>query len=179
MARRSLASKRYAEAVAAIASRAGTWDAWVSDLTQVSAAMADPVIRAILADPNQVANVSRFLDSRAMTNGLRTETIRFLHVMAARRTLGLLPDAVDWLLELADEARGVRRVEVTSATPLDDAQQLQVQAHIAGVGGDPEKVALTLHVDPDIIGGLVIREGDQIRDRSVRARLEALREIMA
>ena len=179
MSRRSLAAKRYAEAVAAIASRAGTWDAWLGDLTQVSGAMADPVIRAILANPNQVVNVSHFIDSKAMADGLRPETIRLLHVMASRRTLGLLPDAVEWLHELADEARGVRRVEVTSATPLDNAQQLQVQAHIAGVGGDPAKVALTLHVDPGIIGGLVIREGDQIRDRSVRARLETLRELMA
>ena len=179
MARRSLAAKRYAEAVASIASQAGTWDAWLRDLTQVSDAMADPVIRAILANPNQAANVSHFLDSRAMRDGLRPETIRLLHVMASRRTLGLLPDAVEWLHELADRARGVRRVEVTSAFPLDPSQQRQVQVHLAGDGGDPANVALTLHVDPGIIGGLVIREGDHIRDRSVRARLETLRERMA
>jgi F-type H+-transporting ATPase subunit delta len=179
MARRSLAAKRYAEAVAAIASPTGTWDAWLRDLTQVADAMADPVIRAILANPGQSVNVSHFLDSPAVRDGLRPETIRLLHVMASRRALGLLPDAVEWLRELADRARGVRRIDVTSALPLDSSQQRQMQERLAGVGGDPAKIALTLHVDPGIIGGLVIREGDHIRDRSVRARLETLRERMA
>lgn len=179
MARRSLAAKRYAEAVAAIASPSGTWDAWLADLTHVADAMADPAIRAVVANPNQAANVSHFLDSKAMSDGLRPETIRLLHVMASRRALGLLPDAVLWLHELADRARGVRRVAVTSAAPLDQAQRRQVQAHVAGAGGDPTRVILSLSVDPGIIGGLVIREGDQIRDRSVRARLESLRERMA
>jgi F-type H+-transporting ATPase subunit delta len=179
MAGRSPAAKRYAEAVASIASQAGTWDAWLRDLTQVADALAEPVIRAILANPNQTVNISHFLDSRSMRDGLRPETIRLLRVMASKRTLGLLPDAVEWLHELADRARGVRRVEVTSAVPLDASQQRQVQMHLADVGGDPANVALTLQVDPGIIGGLVIREGDHIKDRSVRARLETLRERMA
>ncbi len=179
MARRSLAAKRYAEAVASMASQAVTWDEWLRDLTQVADAMREPSIRAILADPNQVVKVSAFLDSRAMREGLRPETIRLLHVMAARRALGLVPDTVEWLHELADKARGIRRVDITSAVPLDQAQQLQVRTHLAGANTDPSRVVLTLHVDPSIIGGLVIREGDQIRDRSVRARLETLRENMA
>jgi F-type H+-transporting ATPase subunit delta len=179
MARRSLAAKRFAEAVSSIAARTGSWDAWLSDLTQVADAMADPLIRAILANPDQAVNVSHFLESKAMTEGLRPETIRFLHVMASRRALNLLPDAVEWLREIADRAQGVRRVVVTSAVPLDPAQQRQVQTHLAGESGNPERVVLSLLVDPGIIGGLVIREGDQIRDRSVRARLETLRERMA
>jgi ATP synthase F1 delta subunit len=85
---------------------------------------------------------------------------------------------VDWLHDFADKARGIRRIDVTSAVPLDQLQQLQVQTRLAGVGTDPTQVVLTLHVDARIVGGLVIREGDQIIDRSVRARLEMLRESM-
>jgi F-type H+-transporting ATPase subunit delta len=178
MARRSVAARRYAEAVASMATLPGTWDEWFRDLTQVASAMRDPAIRAILADPDQDVTVGNFLDTREMRDGLRPETIRLLHVMASRRALGLVPEMVDWLHDFADKARGIRRIDVTSAVPLDQLQQLQVQTRLAGVGTDPTQVVLTLHVDARIVGGLVIREGDQIIDRSVRARLEMLRESM-
>ncbi|NDE07864.1 MAG: F0F1 ATP synthase subunit delta, partial [Chloroflexi bacterium] len=45
--------------------------------------------------------------------------------------------------------------------------------------GDASNVSVTVRVDPEILGGLTIREGDQIFDYSVRTRLEVLRELMS
>lgn len=179
MARRSLAAKRYAEAVASLAGPSGTWDAWIRDLATVADALDEPTIRPSLSDPNRAAAIARSLEGGEVVDDLRPETLRLLRVMAERRTLGLVGDTVAWLRDLADSAAGVRRVTVTTAFPLDGELQRQVQEHVAGTPGDAGKVVLTLEVDPDILGGVVIREGDQISDRSVRARLEGLRELMS
>ncbi len=177
--RRSLAAKRYAEAIAVIAGPAASWDAWLEDLGIVAAAVADPGARAILSDPARSDVVARFIDAPALRAGLREETRQLLRVMAHRRATGLLPDVLEWFRELVDDARGIRRVTVTSAVALDADQLRRVRDSVAGPGSDPAGVVLTLDVDPEIIGGLVIREGDRIRDVSVRARLETLRERMS
>jgi F-type H+-transporting ATPase subunit delta len=80
----------------------------------------------------------------------------------------------------------VRRVTVTTAQPLTDEQRARLRQRLAGAGGGapaggpaggaPAAVQLSEEVDPGLLGGLVVRQGDIIQDYSVRARLEALRD---
>lgn len=64
--------------------------------------------------------------------------------------------------------RGDKAV-VTSALPLTDAEQKEVQAAL--------KVSdVTFKVDPSILGGLIVRVGDQVVDDSVAGQMGALRE---
>ena len=89
-----------------------------------------------------------------------------------------------WFDELADRARGVRRVTVTTAAALTESQRERLLQRLAGaVRARPRRrvwregtVELTEEVDPAIVGGLVVRQGDIIQDYSIKARLEALRE---
>ncbi|MFO7583667.1 MAG: F0F1 ATP synthase subunit B [Anaerolineales bacterium] len=62
--------------------------------------------------------------------------------------------------------------EVTSALPLSDAEQESVKKDVLAKSG-AESVAF--HVDPSILGGLVIRVGDKVLDGSVAGKLEGLR----
>jgi F-type H+-transporting ATPase subunit delta len=68
-------------------------------------------------------------------------------------------------------------VEITSAIALDDATTGQVAARIGQSTG--RRVALATHVDPDILGGIVVRVGNSILDASIRNRLEQLRRHVA
>jgi F-type H+-transporting ATPase subunit b len=64
-------------------------------------------------------------------------------------------------------------VEVTSALPLTGDEQQAVRNDIvARLGGSPSVV---FRVDPNILGGIVIRVGDKVVDASVAGRLEGLR----
>lgn len=99
--------------------------------------------------------------------------------MARRRSLHLLPEVIEWFGELADRASGVRRVIVTAATELSGEEIQRVRERVAGAAGDASNVLVTVRLDPEILGGLTIREGDQIFDYSVRTRLEVLRERMS
>ena len=68
-------------------------------------------------------------------------------------------------------------VEVTSAIELDPETVEQIGAKIGERTG--RKVQLESRVDPDILGGIVVRVGDRILDASIANRLESLRKQVA
>jgi ATP synthase F1 delta subunit len=68
-------------------------------------------------------------------------------------------------------------VRVTSAVELDKKTVSQIGDKIAEQTG--RKVDLSSEVDPDILGGIVVRVGNSILDASIRNRLEQLRRQVA
>jgi F-type H+-transporting ATPase subunit delta len=68
-------------------------------------------------------------------------------------------------------------VEITSAIELDEATTASVGESIGQSTG--LKVTLTTRVEPDILGGIVVRVGNSILDASIRNRLEQLRKQVA
>jgi F-type H+-transporting ATPase subunit delta len=75
---------------------------------------------------------------------------------------------------LLDEYYGVRQAEVTTAVPLDDDARRLIETRLREIAGS--SFTLDERVDPTIVGGIIVRVGDRIIDRSVRARLQALRD---
>jgi ATP synthase F1 delta subunit len=68
-------------------------------------------------------------------------------------------------------------VQVTSAVELDEAVTRQIGEEIGRQTG--RKVELTATVDPDVLGGIVLRVGNSILDASIRTRLDRLRKQVA
>jgi ATP synthase F1 delta subunit len=68
-------------------------------------------------------------------------------------------------------------VQVTSAIELDKQVLEQIGERIGEQTG--RKVQLTSQIDPDILGGLVLRVGNSILDASIRNRLEQVRRQVA
>jgi F-type H+-transporting ATPase subunit delta len=78
---------------------------------------------------------------------------------------------------LWDEENRTLPVQITSAIALDDATTESLGRTIGERAG--RKVALASRVDPDILGGIIIRVGNSILDASIRNRLEQLRRHVA
>ena len=78
---------------------------------------------------------------------------------------------------LWEEENKLLPVEVTSAIELDPATVEQIGDKIGERTG--RKVQLESKVDPDILGGIVVRVGDRILDASIANRLESLRKQVA
>jgi ATP synthase F1 delta subunit len=79
--------------------------------------------------------------------------------------------------ELWDKENKRLPVQVTSAIELDAATIDSIGQRISEQTGN--KIELTSHVDPDILGGIVLRVGNFIMDASIRTRLEQLRKEVA
>ncbi len=76
-----------------------------------------------------------------------------------------------------EEENRLLPVQVTSAIELDEGLVSDIGDRIAEATG--REVSLAAHVEPDILGGLVLRVGNSILDASVRNRLEGLRREVA
>jgi len=79
--------------------------------------------------------------------------------------------------ELWREENKLLPVEITSAVELDDSTVKQIGDRI-GEQTD-QTIDLSARVEPDILGGIVVRVGNSIIDASIRARLEQLRKQVA
>ena len=79
--------------------------------------------------------------------------------------------------ELWEEENKLLPVTVTSAVELDKATVKQIGDQIAEQ--TDRKVELSVEVDPDILGGIVVRVGNSVLDASIRNRLENLRKQVA
>jgi F-type H+-transporting ATPase subunit delta len=78
---------------------------------------------------------------------------------------------------LWEEANRLLPVEITSAVELDPSVAERIGDEIGRQTG--RTVELTSSVDPDVIGGIVVRVGNSILDASIRSRLENLRKQVA
>ena len=79
--------------------------------------------------------------------------------------------------ELWEEENKLLPVQVTSAVELDQGTVEQIGDRIAEQTG--RKVDLSSSVEPDILGGIIVRVGNSVLDASVRNRLEQLRKQVA
>ena len=99
-------------------------------------------------------------------------TKRFVRVLAENQRLDLIPEIRATFEELLAEERKTLAVEVTTAVELtpeevkafDDALTRKYQ----------REINLTIKVDPEIVGGALIRAGDTVLDGTVRGKLEKL-----
>lgn len=102
---------------------------------------------------------------------------RFLVGLAGADALGDLP-AIVREFERFSQLGGAARLngEITSAVALSEAQREKIAADLRGRYGD--SLQLTYKVDETLIGGLIIRVGDQVLDNSLRTRMGAIQRNM-
>lgn len=170
------AGKRYAQAAAQIARQTESWARWRQDLATVAEALRDDTLLAILQAPRVGLTRKLELVDGIFGDAMTSEATNLVHLLLRRRRIGVFADVHRWFLELADEAEGIERYTVVTAVPLADDMRQAVQQRLDQGGG---QVVMTEEVDPDLIGGLMIRHSDLVQDFSVRGRLDVLREQLA
>ena len=103
--------------------------------------------------------------------------INFLALLIKNHRMPVIFRIRDEYERLWDEENRTLPVEITSAIALDDATTESLGKTIGERAG--RKVTLAARVDPDILGGIIIRVGNSILDASIRNRLEQLRRHVA
>jgi F-type H+-transporting ATPase subunit delta len=114
------------------------------------------------------------LIDRTLTGRGSDTFVNFLKVVAQHDRLDLLPQILHETELAWEKMSGKRRVQVKSAIELNESARQQIAGRLQeSMGFTP---ILETSVDPDLLGGLVIRVGDTVYDSSLRSRLKQLRE---
>jgi len=103
--------------------------------------------------------------------------VRFLQVLAEKHRLPVLFRIRRAFDDLWRKEQHLLEVSVTSAVELDEETVRGIGKKIEEQTG--QRVELSSTVDPELIGGIVIRVGNKVLDASVRNRLERLRRSVA
>jgi ATP synthase F1 delta subunit len=110
-------------------------------------------------------------------SGAEPAVMNFLEALIERHRMPAIYRIRATFQELWDRENRLLPVEVTSAIELDEATVRSIGERIGDQTG--EKVELSSRVEPEIIGGIVLRVGNFILDASIRNRLEQLRKQVA
>ena len=137
----------------------------------------EPRVREALTDPtlpleNKRALIADSLGERA--NPLAVNMLAFIVEQGRARELVRI---VDVLAEVAAETREAAVAEVRSAVPLDETRTRKLAEALSKATG--RKIEVRVVIDPDVVGGLVAKVGDEIFDGSIRTRLDEARELLA
>jgi F-type H+-transporting ATPase subunit delta len=111
---------------------------------------------------------------RRIIDGGDERFLNFLELLAERHRLPVTFRIRRTFEDLWKEEHKLLSVEVTSAVELDEALVRSIGDRIEERTG--RSIELTSHVNPDIIGGLVLRVGNKVLDASVQGRLQRLRK---
>jgi len=84
-----------------------------------------------------------------------------------------VPGMIKAFRQIAAEHRGETAAEVTSAHELTAAQQTELKAALKSVAG--KDVAISVTVDPSLLGGLVVKMGSRQIDTSLKTKLNSLK----
>lgn len=169
-------ARRYARAAFEVAREQGDPQSWLPDLDMVAGAFSDHRLIESLRNPDRSVSAKLDAVNQAFPN-LRPEIRNLVRILIGRRRAEQMPQVAAGFRELADDMMGRTNASVVSARPLQDEELTLIQRRLNERTG--KTVRLSTSVDESLIGGVVIRVGDELIDASVITRLERLRQRLA
>lgn len=174
--RPSSTARRYAEAAFDVARQDGNVDQWLSDLQYVKGMLERRTIRQYFDEPN-VSREEKVQTLPRIFGGLQPHALNLLRILTVKHRMHLLPAIIEELERLIRESRGVAEAMVTVARPIDGSEQQEIAHRLSAMLG--RQVEVHTRIEKNIIGGIVVRVGDQLIDASVAGRLDRLRQELA
>ncbi len=164
----------YARALFEVAAERGVLDVVREQLIQfVDVLSANHTLQTFLFSP-YLSTEEKKEGLGRLIEGADETFMSFLETLVERQRMPEIFHIRGRYQELWDAENKLLPVEVTSAVELDEAVVRDIGERIGTQTGN--KIELTSVVDPNILGGLVLRVGDFILDASIRNRLSQLRK---
>ena len=142
----------------------GTWDG-SKELRELFINPAVPALQKVA-----------ILDKLNAKMGLQRELRNLIAVLINNDRIGEVGEvATAWRAEM-QERLGIRHAEIVTARQLSEGERSELVAGVGKLAG--ARIEPTFKLDPEIIGGTVVRIGSTVWDGSVRGRLERLKETL-
>jgi F-type H+-transporting ATPase subunit delta len=172
MAEKTTIARPYAKAAFQEALADKRLTQWSETLRAAAIAVRDPRVHELLGSPSVSGEDLAQLVMGVTGTALDEHAQNFFRTLAENHRLGYLPEISALFDKYKDEAESVVDVTVTSAAPIDAAQQQALTKALER----KLKRSVRLHCDTDstLIGGAVLRAGDTVIDGSLLSRLKRI-----
>ena len=132
--------------------------------------------RLVLSPVISADDQSKALASVLQMEGISGLTANFLNLIARNRRLFAVSDMIKSFRALLSRERGEVNADVASAHPLTQEQLQQLSDTLRTSIG--KNVRIDTRVDPNLLGGLVVKIGSRMIDSSLRTKLNNLKVVM-
>ncbi|MEK9774634.1 MAG: F0F1 ATP synthase subunit delta [Quisquiliibacterium sp.] len=164
-------ARPYAEAAFKIARDGSALPSWSDALARLATVASTPVARDLVGNPKiAAAQVAALIADSA--GSLNAEQRNFVTLLASNERLGVVAEIAAQFETLRNAHEGIVDASISSAFPLSDEQLADIVGLLRAKHGSQVKASVT--VDPELIGGVSIRIGDEVMDASVRGKLAQL-----
>jgi F-type H+-transporting ATPase subunit delta len=177
-AQKSTVAERYATAIFDLAVEMNSLDAVASDLAALKRMVAESadlarLVRApVFSRDEQRKGMQAVLDKMGANRLTRT----FVGLLAGKRRMFVLTNIILAFEALVAKKRGEIRAEVTSARALKDSEIEELKRVLKSkLEREP---LIETHVDPTLLGGLIVKVGSRMIDSSLRNKLNGMRSAM-
>jgi F-type H+-transporting ATPase subunit delta len=176
MADKTTIARPYAKAAFEEAQARGRLAEWSGALGIAARVADDPRVAQLIdnpeVEPEQLARLITDVTGAQFGDHGRN----FVLTLAENHRLAYLPQIAALFNELKDAAEGVAHVTVTSAAPINEAQQRRLGEALSR--RLKREVRLHCETDASLIGGAVLRAGDLVIDGSLRGKLERMANVL-
>lgn len=168
-------AERYAGSLFELALEAGAVAQVEADLGRFAALLdgsadLDRLIKSPVFSSDEQEKAIAAIADKAKIAGLAGN---FLRLVARNRRLFVLPGMIAAFRRIAATHRGEVAADVVAAHPLTAAQETELKAALKAVAG--KDVAISVAVDPSLLGGLVVKMGSRQIDTSLKTKLNSLK----
>ena len=167
------AAIRYAKAILDLANSKGVAEAVNNDMKLIASTIESNLeLSTFIQNPTTKVEVkeSALLEVFANVNGV---TKGLFHLLFENKRFEILEAIAVEYSRVFDESNGIEVAKVTTAIPMDAALEAKVLAKVSTLSD--KKITIENIVDPSIIGGFILRIGDQQYNASVANRLQVLK----
>ena len=169
---------RYATAVFELARDGNVIDAVAADFISLRTAIhsSADLARLVRSPAFSREDQARALQALLERMGVSPLTLKFLLLVAAKRRLFALEGIIAAYNHKVARLKGEVEAEVTSARALSDSETEELKRVLkSSLGREPR---LQTRVDPNLLGGLVVKLGSRMIDSSIRTKLNGIRAAM-
>ncbi len=164
----------YAKALMGFAQQSGRVDQFVDELNAVVDVLGQvPELRVALESPRIPFEAKTRMLETAFQGKVSGDLVNFLKIVATKRRFDCLGAIAASTRRMQDEMAGRVQATLTTAETVDESVCIKISDRLSKVLG--KQVILAPVVDPEIIGGMVIRVGDTVYDASVANQLKQVR----
>lgn len=172
--RDSTIARNYAEALLELARRAEDTAGWGKLIDDVAGGMRENITLTRFLESPKISEAQKCdVLFEALGDRVPRHFLRFLQALIRKRRQMLIPAIAAEYHDLLDASENTVHASVTVARDISESDQNGIAAHLSRVLG--KRVVTHMHVNADILGGVIVKVGDTVMDGSVRRRLATLR----
>ena len=166
-------ARRYAEAIFDLGRKQNTLEQTLDDVEGIAQLFSKHTLAFLLREPKIPWRRKEKALREALSDRVQPMSLNLALLIVQRGLVDLMPNIAKELRQMVLDYNNQAVAEVTTAAPMDEMQEGMVRRALERRVG--KTILLQTKVNPEILGGVIARVGDQVIDGSVQQRLQVLK----